>query len=170
MGVEANALTDKGSLPPRGEGQGGGHVFETERNISLEGEEVDMKTIILIEDDASSARLVRRALERYDYQLLHAKDGERGLRIAQERQPDLILLDLGLPDVEGQTLAAMIKGMPELASIPLVAVTAWPAYTAERMARAYGCDGYISKPISPRDFPAQIAVYLGVETDEQPQT
>lgn len=129
-----------------------------------------MKKILLIEDDASSARLVRRTLERYDYQLLHAMDGESGLRMSGEERPDLILLDLGLPDLEGQTLAAIIKGTPELAAIPLVAVTAWPVQTAERMARAYGCDGYISKPISPRLFPSQIAVYLGVGNDEQTQT
>jgi two-component system cell cycle response regulator DivK len=119
-----------------------------------------MTKILLIEDNDSSARLVRRALERHDYQLLHAGDGSTGLNMARNEHPDLILLDLGLPDLEGQTLAAMIKGIPELLEIPLVALTAWPAYTAERMARAYGCDDYISKPISPKAFPSQIADYL----------
>ncbi|MBN1179472.1 MAG: response regulator [Anaerolineae bacterium] len=128
-----------------------------------------MKKILLIEDDAASARLVRRALERYDYHLLHAADGESGLRTAEEEHPDLILLDLGLPDLEGQTLATLLKAMPQLSSVPIVAVTAWPAYTAERMARAYGCDGYISKPISPRLFPSQIADYLGEGDDEPAQ-
>jgi two-component system cell cycle response regulator DivK len=128
-----------------------------------------MKKVLLIEDDASSARLVRRALERYDYRLLHAADGRSGLMMAGEERPDLILLDLGLPDFEGQTLAAIIKATPELSAIPLVAVTAWPAYTAERMALAYGCDGYISKPISPRLFPSQIVAYLSSGDDEQLQ-
>lgn len=125
-----------------------------------------MKKILLIEDDASSARLVQRTLQRYDYELSHAADGESGLRMAKEGRPDLILLDLGLPDLEGQTLAVIIKRTPELRAIPLVAVTAWPAHTAEQMARAYGCNGYISKPISPRRFPSQILVYLGTENDE----
>jgi two-component system cell cycle response regulator DivK len=119
-----------------------------------------MKTILLIEDYADSARLVLRTLKPYGYRLLHALDGESGLRMAVEEQPDLILLDLGLPDIEGQTLAALIKSLPALASVPLVAVTAWPPDTAEEMATAYGCDGYISKPISPKEFPSRIAAYL----------
>jgi two-component system cell cycle response regulator DivK len=125
-----------------------------------------MKTILLIEDYADSARLVMRALEPHGYRVLHAPDGESGLQMAIEEEPDLILLDLGLPDVEGQTLAAFIKSLPELASVPLVAVTAWPPETAEPMARAYGCDGYISKPISPREFPSQIAAYLAAGDDD----
>jgi two-component system cell cycle response regulator DivK len=78
-----------------------------------------MKTILLIEDYADSARLVMRALEPHGYRVLHAPDGESGLQMAIEEEPDLILLDLGLPDVEGQTLAAFIKSLPELASVPL---------------------------------------------------
>jgi two-component system cell cycle response regulator DivK len=119
-----------------------------------------MRTILLIEDYADSARLVLRALRPYGYRLLHAPDGESGLLMAIEEKPDLILLDLGLPDLEGQTLATFFKSTPELAKIPLVAVTAWPPHTAEEMARAYGCNGYISKPISPKKFPSQIAAYF----------
>lgn len=119
-----------------------------------------MKTILLLEDDPYEARLVKRALERHNYRILHAADGESGLKLAMEEQPDLILLDLGLPDIDGQTVAALLKAMPHLAHTPLVAVTAWPPDTAREMAQAYGCSGYISKPISPLEFPAQIAVYL----------
>lgn len=119
-----------------------------------------MKTILLIEDYADNARLVMRALKPYDYRVIHAADGESGLMTAMEETPDLILLDLGLPDVEGQTLIALIKGTPKLAQVPIVAVTAWPPATARQMTEAYGCDGYISKPISPRVFPSQIAAYF----------
>jgi two-component system cell cycle response regulator DivK len=119
-----------------------------------------MKTILLIEDNVDNARIAMRALKPHGYRLLHASDGKSGLLMAMEEKPDLILLDLGLPDVEGQTLAALIKGSPETGRVPLVAVTAWPPDTAAQMARAYGCDGYISKPISPREFPSQIAAYL----------
>jgi two-component system cell cycle response regulator DivK len=119
-----------------------------------------MKTILLIEDNPDSARLILRTLKSCDCRLLHAPDGESGLQMALEEQPDLILLDLGLPDVEGQTLAAMFKSLPELAVVPLVAVTAWPPDTAAQMARAYGCDGCFSKPISPRNFASQIATYM----------
>ncbi len=125
-----------------------------------------MKTILLIEDYADSARLVIRTLKPYDYCVLHAPDGETGLMMAMEEIPDLILLDLGLPDVEGQTLASLIKGTPELSHVPIVAVTAWPPATARQMIEAYGCDGYISKPISPKAFPSQIAAYFDPEDDE----
>jgi two-component system cell cycle response regulator DivK len=121
---------------------------------------MNMKTILLIEDNVDNARIAMRALKPHGYRLLHASDGKNGLLMAMEERPDLILLDLGLPDVEGQTLAALIKGSPETGRVPLVAVTAWPPDTAAQMARAYGCDGYISKPISPREFPSQIAAYL----------
>ncbi len=121
------------------------------------------KTILIIEDNPDSARLALRALKPYGYRLLYAPDGESGLAMAAKEKPDLILLDLGLPDLEGQTLAALLRGIPGLAHVPLIAVTAWPPDTAVRMAKAYGCDGCISKPISPREFPSQIAAYLNAE-------
>ena len=125
-----------------------------------------MKTILLIEDNADNAKIAMRALKPHGYRLLHAPDGESGLMTAMEEKPDLILLDLGLPDLEGQTLAALIRSSPEIGRVPLVAVTAWPPDTAAQMARAYGCDGYISKPISPRQFPAQVAAYWEEGTDD----
>ncbi len=106
------------------------------------------------------------ALKPLGYRLLHAPDGESGLVMAGEEKPDLILLDLGLPDLEGQTLAALIRSSPEIGRVPLVAVTAWPPDTAAQMAKAYGCDGTISKPISPRQFPSQVAAYLAEERDD----
>lgn len=119
-----------------------------------------MLTILLIEDYADNARLVMRTLQPYGYRILHAWDGESGLHMAVSEQPDLILLDLGLPDVEGQTLVGLIRNQPGLESVPLVALTAWPPDTARQMAEAYGCTGYISKPIDPREFPALIAGYI----------
>ncbi len=79
---------------------------------------------------------------------------------AFEEVPDLVLVDLGLPDIDGQTLVPLIKRAPELKDIPVVAVTAWPEETAREMARAYGCNGFISKPINIRAFPDQIAEFL----------
>ncbi len=114
----------------------------------------------MIEDNPQNALLIRRILEARKHEVIHAEDGETGLQHAIEEHPDLILVDLGLPDVDGQTLVAMIKRMPELQNTPMVAVTAWPEDTAREMAEAYGCDGYISKPINARAFPDQIAKYL----------
>ncbi len=87
-------------------------------------------------------------------------EGEAGLQKAIEDIPDIILIDLGLPDIDGQTLAGLMKRVPELQNVPLVAVTAWPEDTARQMALAYGCDGFISKPINTRTFPDQIAAFI----------
>ncbi len=103
---------------------------------------------------------MRRVLEARNHQILHADDGESGLQIAVEETPDAILVDLGLPDIDGQTLVALIKRVPELKDIPMIAVTAWPEDTAREMAEAYGCDGFISKPINTRTFPDQIAKFI----------
>jgi DNA-binding response OmpR family regulator len=119
-----------------------------------------MRTILLIEDNERNANLITHILRLHGYRLLHAADGESGLLMAIEEKPDLILLDVGLPDIEGMTLAALIKGVPEMDRVPLVAVTAWPPDTAKKMTRAYGCDGYICKPITPQEFPSQVAAYL----------
>jgi two-component system cell cycle response regulator DivK len=103
---------------------------------------------------------MRRLLEVNNHQVIHAEDGESGLKLAVEQRPDLILVDLGLPDIDGQTLIALIKRVPELQNIPAVAVTAWPEDSAREMAEAYGCDGFISKPINTRSFPSQIAEFI----------
>lgn len=103
---------------------------------------------------------MKRILEVRNHQIIHASDGESGLKAAVEEVPDLILIDLGLPDIDGQTLVAFIKRVPELNDIPIVAVTAWPEDTAREMAQAYGCDGFISKPINTRTFPDQLAQFI----------
>lgn len=99
-------------------------------------------------------------MEARHHQVIHVNEGEAGLRTAVDESPELILIDLGLPDIDGQTLVTLMKRTPELKGIPLVAVTAWPEDTARDMVIAYGCDGFISKPINTRTFPDQIAEYL----------
>jgi CheY-like chemotaxis protein len=103
---------------------------------------------------------MKRILEARKHEVIHASDGETGLKYAIEEVPDIILVDLGLPDIDGQTLVAFIKRVPELKDVPMVAVTAWPEDTAREMAQAYGCDGFISKPINTRAFPDQIAEFI----------
>ncbi len=120
-----------------------------------------MKTILILEDDAHQSRLMKRILEHFgDYRIHVASDGQSGLQLALTEKPDLVLLDLGLPDLDGQTVIGLLKGFPDLATVPIIAVTAWPQDTASQMAEAYGCDGYISKPISAREFPLQVAAYF----------
>jgi CheY-like chemotaxis protein len=116
-------------------------------------------TILIIEDNLNNARIMSRTLDRL-YTVVHAMDGATGLAMATAIIPDLILLDLGLPDVDGQTVAARLKQDQALHGIPVVVVTAWPSETAGHMVSAYGCQGYIAKPIDTRQFPLQIAAYL----------
>jgi len=94
------------------------------------------------------------------YEVLTAPDGESGLQVAREQLPDIILLDLGLPDVDGQTLLGWLRRVPELKDTPIIAVTAWPAGAVPDMVAAYGFDGYITKPIHFSAFADQIATYL----------
>lgn len=119
-----------------------------------------MKTILQIEDNFQNRLLVERVLERHDYRLLHAVDGESGIQKAIEELPDLILIDIGLPDVDGHTVLTMLKQIPELAHCRKVALTAWPEDMAREMCLRYGYDGCITKPISVRDFPAEIARFF----------
>ena len=119
-----------------------------------------MKKILLVEDNPRNALLIERVLERLPYQLLQAPDGETGLEIAAAELPDLLLVDMGLPDIDGQTLVNLLRTIPGLADKPIVAVTAWPPDVAIEMAERYGCDGCITKPIDIRKFPNQIAQFL----------
>lgn len=119
-----------------------------------------MKTILQIEDNFANRRLVERVLEPHDYRLLHASDGQSGIDTALQESPDLILLDMGLPDMDGQTLVAVLREAPSLARVPIVALTAWPEGIAGEMATRYGCDGCITKPINVAEFAGQIASYL----------
>jgi two-component system cell cycle response regulator DivK len=119
-----------------------------------------MITILQIEDNYANKLLVERVLTPHGYRLLHALDGESGVSLAIEEKPDLILVDMGLPDVDGQTVVTLLRQIPEMQPIPIVAITAWPPDKAMEIARRYGCDGCITKPIDIRTFPAQIAAYL----------
>ena len=121
-----------------------------------------MKTILQIEDNHANRLLIERVLEplKSTYRLIQAVDGETGVNAAINEQPDLILVDMGLPDIDGQTVVTLIRQIPEFKETPIVAITAWPAEAAQEIARRYGCDGVILKPIDITTFPDQIAHYL----------
>ena len=103
--------------------------------------------ILLVEDLDDNATLVRKVLTARGYEVLWANTGQKGLDMASEHPPGLILLDLGLPDIDGQTLVRFFRNMPELDDVPIIVVTAWPEETAKNMVTAYGCNGYIGKPV-----------------------
>lgn len=119
-----------------------------------------MKTILYIEDTRANRILVERVLEPQGYHILQAPDGETGIRLAMSSSPDLILIDMGLPDIDGQTVVTLLQRMPNLQNTPIVALTAWPADKAYQTTERYGLAGCILKPIDVRSFPQQIASYL----------
>jgi two-component system cell cycle response regulator DivK len=120
-----------------------------------------MAKILLIEDIPDNVELVRKALSRTGYEISHAADAETGLAMALAQVPDLILLDLGLPDYDGQTLAGWLRDEVILDNTPIVALTAWPEETARQMVESYGFNGYICKPITKViEFVSQINFFL----------
>jgi CheY-like chemotaxis protein len=119
-----------------------------------------MAHIIVIEDNVENARLVAKLLNKSEHTVsLHAT-GEEGLTDSLAANPDLILIDMGLPDIDGQTVIALLRQQPHLQHIPLIAFTAWPEDTAYTMSKAYGCDGVILKPVNTRTFVSQIESFL----------
>ncbi len=119
-----------------------------------------MNRILHIEDNLANQILVERVLQSAGYEILHASDGHSGLRIAQEGNLDLILIDMGLPDIDGQTVVTRLKQISGLQNTPIVAITAWPAEQALTIAERYGLTGCILKPIDVAGFPQQIAAFL----------
>jgi CheY-like chemotaxis protein len=123
-----------------------------------------MTRIVVIEDNPQNARMAEKLLKNAGHEITVAEDGETGLTTVLEVMPDLVLIDLGLPDVDGQTIVAMMRQQPDLDHMPIIAFTAWPEETAAQMARAYGCDGVINKPIDTRQFAKQVEAFLHLPT------
>jgi len=125
-----------------------------------------MRQILLIEDNEHSARIVAKVLGKSGFAVQIAKTGEDGLMRAMAGQPDLILIDLGLPDIDGQTVISIMRQQDKLDGVPLLAFTAWPQDTAREMAMAYGCDGVISKPVATALLVQQINEHLKPEQSD----
>lgn len=120
-----------------------------------------MPKLLLIEDIPDNVELVHRALSRTDYVISYANNAETGLAMALELVPDLILLDLGLPDYDGQTLAGWLRGEKTLNKTKIVVMSAWPEEAVRQVVESYQCDGYINKPIVKiKDFISQIDSFL----------
>ena len=116
--------------------------------------------ILYIEDDPESRALVRNILESAGYSTIEAEDGLSGIEIALREHPALVLLDIRLPDVDGYTVAAILRTFPKLASAPIVGVTAYALAGDRERTLVAGCDGYVTKPIDVDLFPTQIAEFI----------
>jgi two-component system cell cycle response regulator DivK len=119
------------------------------------------KRILVVEDQEDNRRIVRDLLTSVGYELIEAHDGEAGVRLAKEQRPDLILMDIQLPVLDGYQATRRIKADPELRSIPIVVVTSYALSGDDQKAVAAGCDGYVAKPFSPRQLLATVRKFLG---------
>ncbi len=119
-----------------------------------------VKTVLVVEDDDLNMNLFCDLLEFDGYGVLQARDGMEGWRMAQEHGPDLILMDIQLPDVSGLEVTRWLKADETLKSIPVIAITAFALDGDEEKFREGGCDAYITKPISITNFPQTVERFV----------
>jgi two-component system cell cycle response regulator DivK len=119
------------------------------------------KRILIVEDTEDNRQILRDLLTAAGYELIEAVDGAAGVAMAAQHKPDLVLMDIQLPVIDGYEATRRIKADPALSHIPIVAVTSYALSGDEDKARAAGCDGYIAKPFSPRQLLAKVRELLG---------
>jgi len=119
------------------------------------------KTVLIVEDNELNMKLFHDLLDAHGYRILQTKDGMEALDIAREHHPDLILMDIQLPEVSGLEVTKWLKEDASLRSIPVVAVTAFAMKGDEEIIRQGGCEAYISKPISVTSFLETVRRFLG---------
>lgn len=117
-------------------------------------------TILYIEDDSASRRLVQRVLGSRGYQVLVAGDGLEGITLARQQHPQLILMDINLPSMDGREITTRLRSLPHFANVPIVALTANSSPGSRELALAAGCTGYLTKPIDVGAFPGQVEDFL----------
>ncbi len=120
--------------------------------------------VLVVEDNDKNLKLVRDLLQLHGYETLEAMTASEGLALALEHHPDLVLMDIQLPDMDGREALKCLRADHLTASIPVVAVTAFAMSDDREEFLAAGFDGYMSKPIDVRQFPEQIAAYCGAGT------
>ncbi|KAA3657544.1 MAG: hybrid sensor histidine kinase/response regulator [Chloroflexi bacterium] len=118
------------------------------------------ETILYIEDDPASRRLVQRVLGSKGYNVLVADDGLKGIMLAREKQPHLILMDINLPNMDGREITTRLRSLPHFSDVPIVALTANHSPGSRELALAAGCSGFMTKPINVTTFPQNVRDYL----------
>ena len=119
------------------------------------------KTVLVVEDNELNMKLFNDLLEAHGYKVIQTRDGLSALDLARKHMPDLILMDIQLPEVSGLEVTKWLKDDPELKVIPVVAVTAFAMKGDEERIREGGCEAYLSKPISVGKFIETIRHFLG---------
>jgi two-component system cell cycle response regulator DivK len=125
----------------------------------------DKGTILYVEDNPDNRLLVKRVLLAEDYSLLEAKDAKEALTVLETSQPDLILMDINMPDMDGYTLTTKIKSMPGFERVPILALTANVMRGDKEKTLEAGCDGYIQKPLDIDQLTREIERFLTRRTN-----
>ncbi|MEK7560485.1 MAG: response regulator [Patescibacteria group bacterium] len=121
------------------------------------------KKILVIEDNENNFYLIKFLLEANRYEVVRAHNGLDGIEKAQTQKPDLILMDVQLPKLDGYTATQRIKAIPDLNKIPIIALTSYAMQGDREKAKAAGCDDYIPKPIDPTEVLKTLQNFLGGE-------
>lgn len=116
--------------------------------------------ILVVDDNATNLKLASEVLQMEGHEVLRASDADEALALLGAHRPDLILMDIALPGMDGLELTRRLKADPDLCTVPIIALSAFAMKGDEEKALASGCDGYITKPINTRTFPAQVMVFL----------
>ena len=119
------------------------------------------KRVLVVEDQEDNRRIVRDLLTHAGYELVEALTGEDGVTMAERERPDLILMDIQLPDIDGYEATRRIKAIPALQATPLIVVTSYALSGDDAKAFAAGADAYVAKPFSPRALLAKVREFLG---------
>jgi len=119
-----------------------------------------MKRILIIEDQEDNRAIMRDVLSTAGYALIEAVDGEEGVKLARSERPDLILMDIQLPLLDGYEATRQIRATEDLKSVPIIAVTSYALSGEEAKTREAGCDSYVAKPFSPRELLAKVRALL----------
>ena len=118
------------------------------------------KRILIIEDQEDNRAIMRDLLMGAGFEMIEAVDGEEGVKLAQSQQPDLILMDIQLPLIDGYEATRQIRAFDDMKAIPIIAVTSYAMSGDEAKARAAGCNAYVAKPFSPRQLLAKVREFL----------
>ena len=119
------------------------------------------KTVLLVEDNEDNLIVYRTILDHVGYRVIEARDGEEGVARARADQPDLILMDVSLPKMDGWEATRRIKADSETRRIPIIAVTAHALDDDREKATQVGCDGYLAKPVAPRRVVEEVERFIG---------
>ena len=119
------------------------------------------KTILLVEDNEDNLVVYRTILEHVGYNVIEARDGEEGVSRAREHLPDLILMDISIPKLDGWEATQRLKESEETRAIPIIALTAHALEEDRQKALQAGCDGYLAKPVEPRRVVQEVERFVG---------